>query len=399
MTLGRNSRRAASRGRAALVALAALAVIAAGAPAAAGADADAGRALGAVPTVPSHTTTGRIPPLLSQTGLYLPDGSVDPRNRPFSPQYPLWTDGAAKARWVRLPEGTAIDVSNADAWRFPGGTTFWKEFSWGGRKVETRMVRIEEAGTYTFASYVWKDDQTDAVLASEEGVAGVFEIAAGKRHSIPSVADCVSCHQSAPSVALGFTALQLSDDRDAMAPHATPLRAGDLTLRALLEERRLSPPRPEWAAKPPRIRAADPVSRAAIGYLSANCGGCHNSSGPLARLGFSFLHNESGDPAAPEPALQTAVGRHSRWVIPGTTADSSYVVAPGDPDRSAVLRRMDSRRPSSQMPPLGTVLRDEEALQVVRQWIEEHGKAASGGPKTRSLAIQGLAPQLPGSTR
>jgi hypothetical protein len=92
------------------------------------------------------------PELLSQTGLYRADGSVDPRNRPFAPQYPLWTDGAAKSRWVRLPEGSKIDVSDVDAWRFPPGTTFWKEFSWGGRKVETRMVRVGAGGEVTFAS-------------------------------------------------------------------------------------------------------------------------------------------------------------------------------------------------------------------------------------------------------
>ena len=389
MSLSRNWAWAGSRVRAALVILTALAGIAAGASVAAGAGADGGGALGAVTTVPSHATARRIPALLSQTGLYLQDGTVDPRNKPFSPQYPLWTDGASKARWVRLPEGAAIDVSNVDAWRFPAGTTFWKEFAWGGRKIETRMVRIEADGATTFASYVWKEDQSDAVLAPEEGVAGVFEVAAGKRHSIPSVADCIACHRSAPSVALGFTALQLSDDRDPSAPHAVPLRSGDLTLRALIEERRLSPPRQEWAAKPPRIRAADPVSRAAIGYLSANCGGCHNSSGPLARLGFSFLHDSSGDPDAPEPALQTAVGRNSRWVIPGAAADSSYVVAPSDPDRSAVAHRMGSRRPSSQMPPLGTVLRDEEALRVVRQWIEglrAPGQAATGAGSLSSAS-------------
>ncbi|MEW5919279.1 MAG: hypothetical protein AB1762_22950, partial [Gemmatimonadota bacterium] len=106
-----------------------------------------------------------LPARLSETGLYLADGSIDPRNRPFVPVYPLWTDGAAKKRWIRLPEGTRIDVSDIDAWRFPPGTILWKEFSWRGRKVETRMVRIEADSQVTFASYVWNDSQTEAVLA------------------------------------------------------------------------------------------------------------------------------------------------------------------------------------------------------------------------------------------
>jgi len=366
----------AAFGALAAAVLAALAVSAAVARAAMPDRAPAG-GVPVVAAVASHASVRRAPGLLSQTGLYRADGSVDPHNRPFAPQYPLWTDGAAKSRWVRLPEGSKIDVSDVDAWRFPPGTTFWKEFSWGGRKVETRMVRVGAGGEVMFASYVWKDDQTDAVLAPEEGVPGVYGVAEGKRHSIPSVADCVSCHLSAPSVGLGFTALQLSDDRDPMAPHAVPVPEGGVTLRSLGGEGRLSPPRPELVTKPPRIRASDPVARAAMGYLSANCGHCHNSRGPLARLGFSFLHDSAAQSDAPEPALVTAVASHGRFVVPGVAADSSYTVAPGSPDHSAVIYRMSSRRPSSQMPPLGTILRDEDAVKLVRQWIE-HLRPQSG---------------------
>src|SRR5688500_6556239 len=62
---------------------------------------------------------GPLPAKLSRTGLYLPGTTVvDPRNRLFVPQYPLWSDGASKRRWIRLPEGGAIDASDPDYWRF-----------------------------------------------------------------------------------------------------------------------------------------------------------------------------------------------------------------------------------------------------------------------------------------
>lgn len=323
--------------------------------------------------IATSTPASRVPQRLSETGLYRPDGSVDPRNRPFAPQYPLWTDGAAKSRWIRLPEGAAVDVSDVDAWRFPPGTTVWKEFAWGGRKVETRMIRIEADGQPTFATYVWTEDQTDALLAPEEGVPAAFEIAPRKRHSIPGAADCASCHGSAPSPLLGFGALQLSDDRDPNAPHAEALPAGAVTLRTLVEQNLLRPARPELALRPPRIRESDPEARSALGYLSANCGGCHNGVGPLARLGFTLLHDVAGDPGAPEPAVATAVGRRGRFVVPGAPPDSTFLVAPGAPDRSAVIHRMRSRRPSSQMPPLGTVVQDTRAVELVRKWIERLG--------------------------
>ena len=68
----------------------------------------------------------RAPERLADTGLYEDGrpGRIDPRNRPFSPQYPLWSDGAAKSRWVYVPEGSTIDVTDPGAWSgAPSSTT------------------------------------------------------------------------------------------------------------------------------------------------------------------------------------------------------------------------------------------------------------------------------------
>ena len=91
------------------------------------------------------------PRKLSETGLYqdLATLTVAPEARPFSPQYPLWSDGATKLRWVALPAGSTIDAADPDAWRFPVGTRFWKQFSFGDLRVETRY--IEKTGESTWA--------------------------------------------------------------------------------------------------------------------------------------------------------------------------------------------------------------------------------------------------------
>ncbi len=330
---------------------------------------------------PLVLSTAALPARLAETGLYLPDGSVDPSNRPFAPQYPLWTDGAAKRRWVRLPAGAAIDASDVDAWRFPPGTTFWKEFAWEGRRVETRMIRRGLDGAWSFATYVWNEEQTDAVLAPAEGVPAAFALPAsvagtsGRRHSIPGRTDCITCHGSSPSVVLGFDALQLSDDRDPGVPHAEPLPPGAVTLRSLVAAGQLMPARPELVFAPPRIRASSPAERSALGYLSANCGGCHNDRGPLARLGFSFKQKVGSDVVA---SVTSPVAAHGRFVVPGVAAESSFVIAPGAPERSAALYRMRSRRAASQMPPLGTAVADTAAVALVTRWVED--LAATHGP-------------------
>ena len=314
------------------------------------------------------------PRLLSETGLYAGKGTngIDPRNRPFSPQYPLWSDGAEKSRWVRLPAGATIDTGNVDRWDFPEGTRFWKEFRFNGRKVETRFLRKNGDGSWTFASYAWNEDQTDALLAPADGLPNAAEIAPGKFHSIPAVTDCRACHDPGElfrTEILGFSALQLSTDRDPGAPHSESLMDGMVTLRTLTDERVLEPARPELVTAPPRIQAPDARTRSVLGYLSTNCGSCHNQESSIANLGLTL--KASAAPSHPRTTTPSHLLKlTSKWQIPKVAEGESRYVTPGAPELSAILVRMKSRRPSSQMPPLGTVLHDKEAIALVSDWIE-----------------------------
>lgn len=322
----------------------------------------------------------RLPPLrLADTGLYsdVTSRTVDARNVPYAPQYPLWTDGAAKRRWIYLPPGTAIDASDPDAWRFPVGTKLWKEFAWG-RRVETRYLERTRAG-WIYAAYAWREDEGDAVLADARGARTSQPVAPGRTHPIPAVADCKSCHQGGRSEVLGFSALQLSPDRDPLAPHREPLEPGMPTL-ATLAARGLLRGLPRGLLEtPPRIAASTPRGRAALGYLHANCSICHDSVGPLASLGVDLRHPVGRRDAEPAAA---AVGRPTRFQVPGEGRQSVWI-APGAPASSAVVARMASRSPVGQMPPLGSQRVDEEALELIRRWIELdlHPAAVAGGAR------------------
>ena len=313
------------------------------------------------------------PRLLSQTGLYAEPGTtrIAPRNLHYSPQYPLWSDGAQKSRWVFIPPGQKIDAHSTDAWDFPAGTKFWKEFAFGGRKAETRLLWKVSSTEWLFATYVWSPDQSDATLAPASGIPNFMEIAPGKRHSIPGVLDCKMCHDSRRTEILGFNALQLSTDRDPNAPHAEPLGPDMATLQTLVEKRLLAPARADLVAHPPRIPSDNPRTRSALGYMATNCGACHNAENPIASLGMLLQHASDAAAAADEPALQTAFGVGSRWAIPGTKPGETQRLSPGDPAHSSVLHRMRSRSPISQMPPLGTTLVDEAAVRLLTQWIAE----------------------------
>jgi hypothetical protein len=313
-----------------------------------------------------------VPDRLSETGLYLPGTTaVDPRNRPFSPQYPLWTDGAAKSRWLRLPQGTRIDARNIDGWIFPVGTRLWKEFSFGGRKVETRMIWRSSTDAWSYATYVWNDAQTDATLVPAEGLRGVAEIAPGKRHAIPSREDCRTCHENGTATpVLGFTALQLSTDRDPAAPHADALAPGMLTVRALVDEQLLDPPRPELATNPPRIPGG-PRTRAVLGYLTGNCGHCHNERSTIATVRYPMQVPAYASHDEVRRMVDVLRTRPTAWEVPHAQPGTTTMVADGSPDRSALFVRMRSRQPSSQMPPLGSVVADRQALELIASWIQE----------------------------
>ena len=316
----------------------------------------AGAASGAPPQAPR---------LLSETGLFVSGTTVDPRNRAYSPQYPLWTDGAVKARWIRLPDGSSIDARDEVQWRFPVGTKFWKEFSFGGRRVETRFLWRARLDAWVFASYVWNEDQTDAVLAPASGIRNVAAVTDDKSHSIPSIDDCHSCHENGSI--LGFNALQLSTDRDPLAPHAEPLAPGMLTVHTLVEEQRLRSARPDLLANPPRIDAPSPVARAALGYLATNCGICHHDGAPIdTRLRLRTAPGQSTDTLL--DLLRTAP---ASWEIPSAAPGTTHFVTPSHPELSSIVARMKSRRPSTQMPPLGTVTVDQQGLALIKQWITE----------------------------
>lgn len=313
------------------------------------------------------------PPTLHATGLYRDGSSLEIAADviSFAPQYPLWTDGARKRRWIWLPPGTTVDAADPDAFRFPVGTKLWKEFAFE-RRVETRYMERAADG-WLFATYLWNDRETTAERAPDEGKAVHAAGGPPAGYVVPRASDCRICHDGSPPV-LGFSALQLSSDRDPLALHADA--APDANDLAELVARGIVRGLPEELRRtPPRIAADFPIERAALGYLHANCGGCHRSDGALGSVGLTLAH--SLDSEIKEPAaVATTFGRRSAFVPPRSHAPVARIT-PGDPDQSVLLMRMRSRDPIVQMPPLGTRVVDEEAVQLLEQWIRDGARQGS----------------------
>ncbi|MET0530567.1 MAG: hypothetical protein ABW003_19915 [Microvirga sp.] len=298
-----------------------------------------------------QAAAGVQPPDLRDTGLYadFEIGEIDARHLAFSPQYPLWTDGATKRRWISLPPGSAIDASDPDAWVFPVGTRLWKEFSFEGRRVETRVMERQADGQWRYAAYAWSADWSTAQLVPERGKRGAYPLGGGRSHTIPGVNDCKACHQGGRGEVLGFGLIQLAPDLDG------------LIARGLLVG---LPP----SARAVRWTAASTTERAAAGYLHGNCGHCHNEQGPLRNLAL-FLRQTAADGS--ERAIASTFDQAVKKPAPGLPADAVLRIEPEHPERSALLKRIASRYPPLQMPPLGTELIDRQAVDLLSRWIAE----------------------------
>ena len=60
-------------------------------------------------------------------------------------------------------------------------------------------------------------------------------------------------------------------------------------------------------------------------------------------------------------ALLGLTAHRTKWQVPGVPEGESMAIDSTRPEASALLRRMRSRSPASQMPPMGTAVQDRDA--------------------------------------
>lgn len=293
--------------------------------------------------------TDELPQRLSETGLYadIATGELASGVRAYTPEFELWSDGAAKQRWILLPDDAHIDTTVMDEWRFPSGTKVWKQFSVGGVRIEMRLLEKRGGGDddWVALAYVWDAADGDAIAAP----LGVVD-ARGTEHDVPAAGECLACHGGRRSFVLGFSAIQLS--REATA--------GELDLSDLVTGGRLSAP----PAMPPVIPGNE-IEQAALGYLHANCSHCHNQARPDRDGARCFDPRRDLDFTLSVAALDTV-----EMTATYRTAVGSSAAKPGQPDDSEIIARM-GRRGLRGMPPLATSKVDTASRNVIKQWIEE----------------------------
>jgi len=295
-----------------------------------------------------------IPAKLSQTGCFLAsDPSIPgPALVPYDVNAPLWSDGADKARWMSIPAGRTIRVLADGDWELPVGSVVAKAFSLDGTLVETRLFVRHTDGGWAGYTYEWNDAQTDATLRET----GVTKVVGTQSWTIPSRAQCMTCHTAAAGNTLGLETAQLN--RTITYPDGTTANqltkldaAGAFSAFAPLP----ASPRPALPRPTDLSVAVGPRARA---YLHANCSNCHRPGGPgrgAADLRFSdALADTHACNQAPELGI---------FGVP-----NAKLLAPGQPSQSVISLRMHATD-ATRMPALGSVLVDANGTALIDQWI------------------------------
>ncbi len=186
--------------------------------------ADHGGGIYRLEPTPLDPHPAHFPTRLSETGLFLSvkDDQPQPGLIPYSVNAPLWSDGAAKERFIALPGTSQIDFTVDHGWNFSDGAVLVKTFSLplaggGLRRIETRLL-TKQLGQWAGYSYIWNEDQTDATLVEPEGLDHTYEVRdehtlSGVRQQTwhyPSRTECMVCHSRAANFVLGPSTSQMN---------------------------------------------------------------------------------------------------------------------------------------------------------------------------------------------
>ncbi len=291
---------------------------------------------------------------------------------PYDLRSPLFTDYASKLRFVVVPEGKQVRYHGQEVLDFPAGTTIIKTFFYphdarkpekGRRLLETRLLIREESG-WKALSYHWNEEQTDAVLELAGASTEVrWTDESGKKwkfqYLMPNVNQCKGCHSWDGAMRpIGPSARQLNGSLQQGGPTQLRQWADAGFLHGLPEDHAAIPTIAKWDQ--PETGSLDARARA---WLDINCGHCHNPHGPASTSGL-FLDIHQTDPAV--------IGVNKPPVAAGRgSGNLDYDIVPGHPDKSILYYRVNSADPGIMMPEVGRVLIHEEAVDLIRAWIQE----------------------------
>ena len=310
-----------------------------------------------------------FPEKLSETGLFEDLESLSPVSGliEYRVAHPLWSDGAAKRRWIGVPEFKRIGFS-LDDWSFPIGSVSVKHFFMdmtdgdplSSRRLETRVLYNTRQG-WQGVSYRWNRLQNEATIVRDRLTQEVFiEQADGsirvQDYEYPGARDCGVCHNSASGFLLGLESRQMNVDYlfgSGMESQISVLNQLQL-FDQYTEDDSLPAPLPSV------LNQTASTGQRARAYLDVNCSHCHQPGGPAATgLDLRFETPEFAMGAINLSPQNGSIGQ-----------SDAKLISPGERENSILWLRMNTLD-SERMPPVATHRIDEAGVELIGQWIDE----------------------------
>jgi uncharacterized repeat protein (TIGR03806 family) len=296
-----------------------------------------------------------IPAQLSATGCVNPTNATQPASGliPYSPNAPFWSDNAAKARWLALPDGQNIMVNGENDFEFPDGTVLVKNFRLNSRLIETRLFMRHNNGTWAGYTYEWNTAGTDAMRV----IGGKNVTVEGQSWRFPSEEQCLQCHTAAAGNSLG---LEISQLNGLFGYTQTGRTANQLTTFNALGM--LSPALTQPVDQLPKLfdpyGSAGTLNERARSYLHTNCAQCHRPGGPTSVNMDLRYTTPLADTNACNVVATNALGvADARRIATGAGAAS----------RSMIVVRAGLTDTNS-MPPMQPRVVDTAGVQLLTDW-------------------------------
>ncbi len=323
---------------------------------------------------PPQAATPDFPRRLSETGLFADTKNHEPAAGviPYSVNSPLWSDHAAKERFIALPGDEKIEYTPERGWRFGDGAVLVKTFSLemhrgdpkSARRLETRIMTRYQ-GEWAGYTYLWNDEQSDAELLGSDALQRTYEIhdddaPGGVRKQtwhFPSRAECMICHNEKGGFILGISTIQMNRDH----PYAEGTANQIDTLNHLgLFSKPLPEPTEKLAQLVDPLDATHDLTIRARSYLAANCVHCHRYKGG----GNSNMKLMFEQPLVETETVDVTPLHGTLGITDGK------LIAPGAPERSLIYRRMLLTK-QGRMPHIGSLEVDEQGAALLRAWIAQ----------------------------
>ena len=327
------------------------------------------------PTPGALTETAQTPPFdLLSTYQFFEGNLADLKPKagilPYDLITPLFSDYAHKARFIYLPADKKIKYHDTEVLEFPVGTILIKNFfyyndesdtSKGRRIIETRLLIHKENGWEAYP-YIWNEAQTEATLQIAGGSTEVKWIDQNQssrvvNYTIPDRGQCNRCHVMGSTFSpIGPKARNLNRD--------FAYEGGAKNQLLKMQEMGWLEGLPALDQIETLVKWDDPAQSLELrarAYLDVNCGHCHRRNGRANNSGAFWDYQEKED-------RDIGICKHTATAA----ADAGYVtyeIAPGKPDESMIIFRMESLRPGTMMPELGRSVKHEEGVALIREWI------------------------------